>query len=222
MVAMTDDRKQQLLDLLKRRAPVSVAELADDLGVTHEAVRQHLVALERRGLVVSRSRPAGGRGRPAYEFLLSDLARDLFPDRHADLTVELIGTVRRALGDEALRKVVDVRARTQLRSYRLRLPGPDAPLEERAEALAEQRTREGYMAEVRRDDDGSLLLIEHHCPVCEAAKACTGICSTELDVFRKVLSDARVEREQHLLEGDARCVYRIRTRTGDRHGAGRR
>jgi predicted ArsR family transcriptional regulator len=76
-------------------------------------------------------------------------------------------------------------------------------------ALAKQRSVEGYMAEARPDGD-DMLLIEHHCPVCSAASACAGLCRGELDLFRGVLGpDVMVERTQHLLAGDARCVYRI-------------
>ena len=66
------------------------------------------------------------------------------------------------------------------------------------------------MAEVVEDDDGGLLLIEHHCPICDAAKACQAFCSTELELFQAVLGpDVSVKREQHLLSGSERCVYRV-------------
>ena len=65
------------------------------------------------------------------------------------------------------------------------------------------------MAEVRVDGR-DVVLVEHHCPVCEAATACTGLCRAELELFRDVLgSDVSVTREQHLLSGDERCAYRI-------------
>ncbi len=57
---------------------------------------------------------------------------------------------------------------------------------------------------------GGYLLVEHHCPICEAATACSGLCAAELDVFQAALGEgARVERVQHLLSGDERCVYRV-------------
>ena len=60
-------------------------------------------------------------------------------------------------------------------------------------------------------DPDDLLLIEHHCPICEAAEACAGFCRAELGVFRAVLGDGvSVERTEHLLSGGARCAYRIR------------
>jgi predicted ArsR family transcriptional regulator len=76
-------------------------------------------------------------------------------------------------------------------------------------ALGEQRTAEGYLAEVvHRGND--LLLIEHHCPICSAATACQGLCRSELEVFQAALgASVTVTREEHLLSGDARCAYRI-------------
>ena len=67
------------------------------------------------------------------------------------------------------------------------------------------------MAEVRRDaETGDLMLVENHCPVCAAARVCTGLCREELSLFRQVLGDdVRVERVTHILSGAGRCAYRI-------------
>ena len=79
----------------------------------------------------------------------------------------------------------------------------------RLQRLAELRTAEGYLAEVVSDDDGHVL-VEHHCPVRDAAGACEGLCGAELELFRNVLGPGvSVERAQHLLSGDGRCAYRI-------------
>ena len=84
------------------------------------------------------------------------------------------------------------------------------PLVERATLLAEQRAEEGYMVDVKRQPDGTLLLVENHCPICVAAKACQGFCKFELNLFRDMLgSDAKVAREEHIVAGARRCAYRI-------------
>jgi predicted ArsR family transcriptional regulator len=68
------------------------------------------------------------------------------------------------------------------------------------------------MARAERDSR-DWLLIEDHCPICVAAQACQGFCRAELELFREVLgTDAQVVREQHLLAGARRCVYRIGTK----------
>jgi len=67
------------------------------------------------------------------------------------------------------------------------------------------------MAEVLRQPDDSFLLIENHCPICAAATACSKLCDAELQVFQAILGEGTViEREEHMLAGDRRCVYRIR------------
>jgi predicted ArsR family transcriptional regulator len=206
------DAQRRIVERLQRVDWAAAPALADDLGLTGAAVRQHLDALLALGLVAHDTGSAEGRrGRPALRWRLTPLARSLFPDRHADLTVELLDLMRDELGEDAVDRVIERRAAKQAVAYGEALSGRDG--RRRAERLAELRTAEGYEAEVVDGGDGDLLLVEHHCPVCEAASACQGLCRGELETFRSALGDAvTVDREQHLLAGDARCVYRIRRR----------
>ena len=203
------ETKRRIVDRLKR-ADTTVPELAGALGLTEAAVRQHLDALSENGLVTSRTGTTEGRGRPATVWSLTDLAQELFPDRHDDLTVELIGAVRTALGDDGLTRVIEARADQQRASYVRAVPKRGS-LRERVEALARVRTEEGYVAEAVDAPDGrGMLLVGHHCPICAAATSCPGLCRSELDLFREVLGPkVAVERTQHLLGGDRRCAYRI-------------
>lgn len=203
--------QRRIVDHLKRSSPSTTADLAAALGISGAAVRPQLAELEERGLVEQHQLPASGRGRPPSAWSLTALAIDLFPDRHRDLTVELIDAVRNAVGEEGLDAVLAERDRVQLRALKVAM-GDRTALRERAEVLADHRSRQGYMAEVV-DDGDSLLLVEHHCPVCAAAESCQGLCRNELELFKDALgAGADVERTQHLLSGDDRCVYRIRTR----------
>jgi predicted ArsR family transcriptional regulator len=153
-----------------------------------------------------------GRGRPASRWQLTSRADALFPDRHTDLSVSLIRGLRASLGEVGLNQVLQARDGELIQTYRALLdPLEPTDILRRADALAGIRTDEGYMAEARTDGETEVLLIENHCPICEGARACTALCRSELEVFRTVLGgDVSVEREQHLLAGDRRCVYRIR------------
>ena len=208
--------KRRLLDELKRREPATVGELADALGLTEVAVRQHLAALEADALVAAAPGPAAARGRPPTTWTVTDAARTLFPDHHAQLAVEIIDAVRTSIGEDGLRRVIDARATAQVDAYRRRIPVADATIRARVGALARLRTDEGYMAEAVRESPDSYLLIERHCPICDAASACTGICRAEWDVFRQVLGDdVTVDRVEHVLSGDTRCTYRIQSRASE-------
>ena len=197
----------RMLGILKRRGPQRAADLASALGVTAEAARQQLVQLEQAGLVNSES-PKRGVGRPSRVWSLTAAGHARFPDTHSELTVQLIGAIRGALGERALDRVIGMRQEGIRQSYRAALEGART-LGTRVARLAKIRAREGYMAEWRRDGDG-FLLVENHCPICAAATACQGFCRSELEIFRDALGgDAEVERVEHLLAGARRCAYRI-------------
>src|SRR3954467_12434111 len=206
MADQLSDAKRRIIERLKRVESATAPELASGFGLTDTAVRQHLEALEALGLVERSASEPAGRGRPPVPWHLTSLATSLFPDRHGDLTVELLGSIRTALGEDGLSKVIGTRAKAQEDAYRHALPEGGCPLAERVLRLAEVRSAEGYLAESVAADDGSVLLVEHHCPIAEAARACTGLCQSELELFRRVLGDdVTVERTQHLMAGDMRC-----------------
>src|SRR5678815_998843 len=200
--------RRAITKLLKTEGPIDSAQLAERLGLTAMAVRQHLYVLQREGLVTAEERPVP-IGRPAKFWRLTREADHLFPEAYAELSVALIDSVKDAFGDEGLERVLTSRCARQRVDYGKRIKLHDS-LDRKMTELAKVRSEEGYMAEVRREDDGSFLLVENHCPICAAANACQGFCSTELDLFRSVLGPGvTIERAEHIIKGDNRCVYRV-------------
>ncbi|MFQ5562939.1 MAG: helix-turn-helix transcriptional regulator [Parvularculaceae bacterium] len=202
--------RSTLLDLLKRQGEQSAGALGAALGVTPMAARLHLYALEAEGLVTARSE-AKGRGRPTKLWMLTDDAARVFPDAHQDLAVEMIESVEGLFGAAGLARLIRKHGDKQRKIYGEKLGGAKTP-GERVRRLAKARADEGYMAEAKRDGR-DWLLIENHCPICSAAKACTNLCANELKVFQDVLGpDVSIAREEHILAGARRCVYRVTTR----------
>ncbi|BCO12284.1 transcriptional regulator [Aeromonas hydrophila] len=203
MNASTD----KILFLLKSHGPQSAAELGEQLQMTSMGARQHLMTLEADGWV-SFNDEVRGRGRPVRLWHLTEQAWQRFPDSHSELTLQLIDNIQQLFGEVGMERLIAQREQQQLARYQAELTQP--ALADRLAALTAQRTREGYMADFRQEEDGSWLLWESHCPICAAARACRGFCRSELEMFRRLLAPAGVEREQYLLEGDHRCLYRIR------------
>ena len=210
--------RRAILEILKRQDPQDAAGLAAQLGLSAMAVRQHLYALQEQKLVTF-AEQAGPVGRPAKLWRLTAEADRFFPDGHAELTLDLIGAMKTAFGAAGLERLLTVRAAEQLEAYRQRIK-PRASLQQKLTTLAAIRSEEGYMAEVQADGRDYLLL-EHHCPICTAAAACSGLCAAELAVFQGVLGDeATIEREDHILAGARRCAYRVtRRERAKAHGA---
>jgi predicted ArsR family transcriptional regulator len=209
MQTATADR---ILYQLKTKGPQTAAPMAAKLGVTAMAVRQHLYRLMQQGLVeyLDERQPVG---RPARVWRLTASAVSRFPDSHAELTLEVIGAVRTAFGERGLERLLHERTKRQKEAYARRLSKAGRGLVRRARALAEIRREQGYMAECVLQEDGSILLMENHCPICAAASSCQGLCREELSLFRSLLGEqSRVERIDHILAGARRCAYMITRR----------
>lgn len=200
--------RQTIVDLLKQHGPMDVATLSQELSITGMAVRQHLYSLQGKGLVdfEEEARPMG---RPAKLWRLTSEANRLFPTGYSELTVSLIDAMKESFGQSGLDKLLHVRNKKLHDQYLARMSDA-TDLKEKLRRLAAIRTDEGYMAEIREQEDGQFLFVEKHCPICDAAAACTQLCQNELSLFRSLLGDdVHIERTEHLLTGENRCVYKV-------------
>lgn len=203
-LSATSDR---ILFLIKSRGPTSTARLAQALGLTPEAARQQVQKMVAAGLLDGRLEAAAGVGRPRQNWALTEAGNRRFPDTHAQLTVQLIGSVRQLFGEQGLERLISQRESDARALYQQRCTGKTVA--KRLEQLAVVRSEEGYMARVERDGK-DWLLIEDHCPICAAARSCQGFCRSELSLFQDTIGGGcHITREQHVLAGASRCVYRV-------------
>lgn len=199
----------QILFLMKTRGRKTAQQLAELLGVTSMGARRQLEAALEKGLVQCED-VADKVGRPARYWTLSDAGHARFPDRHSDLAVQLIEQTRSVFGQAGLERLIEAREQAIEAHYKMEVQDHDG-LHQRVEALARVRDAEGYMADAEAQPDGSVLLIENHCPICAAARECQNFCRSELEIFQRVMGDGcTVERAEHLLAGARRCVYVIK------------
>ena len=205
-VIVSDRTPDRLMLLLKSHGRLTTGALAERLGISVPGTRQHLVRLRDDGLVSSVAVPAGV-GRPAQGWELTASGHRRFPDTHAEVLVAMLRSMRDVLGEAALDAVIEARGKETERLYRARL-AERSELPDKLAALAEIRREEGYMAQLEARDDG-WLLIENHCPICAAARACQGFCRSELAIFSSLLAPANVTRVEYLMDGARRCAYRI-------------
>lgn len=194
------------------RGAQSASAIAREFGMTTEGARLHLVKLAGEELV--RPEPAPGCvGRPVIRYSLTALGNARFPDAHAELSAQILTSVKGTLGEEAFERLMHSREQTTLARYRIALRDTE-DLEEKLSRLVQIRIDEGYMAEWQKKQD-SYLLIENHCPICTAAAVCPEFCQSELRNFRQVLGNGlQVLRDEHIIGGARRCAYVISRENG--------
>jgi len=203
--------KQPIIDriliAIKMKGEITAAFLATELGITKEGARLNLLKLADDGLVQSIVKNERV-GRPITYYTLSEKGMSWLPDAHAQVTVELLRSVKELLGENALELLIGDREKHTYQRYERALQNT-LTLEKRLELLARVRSEEGYMAEWKKEN-GEYFLIENHCPICAAATECQGFCRAELKNFKSLLGEEyQVERISHIVSGGQRCVYRI-------------
>lgn len=199
--------QDRLLTFLKMHGPQTTAAAGHVLETSKENARQHLQKMADEGLIEASSL-SRGVGRPQQIWSLTAAGHAQFPDAHAELTLSLIKSVRQILGEEALEQLILARENDMREAYASVLQQENIEL--RLTALAELRSREGYMAEWQSTPDGGWVFEEKHCPICAAATVCQGFCRSELTLFRELLgAEFTIERVEYLLSGARRCTYRI-------------
>jgi len=123
MITLLGLRQQQLLTLLlQNKEGLTVEDLSKALGITDNAVRQHLTALERDGIVAKGETQSTG-GRPEHLFGLTTVGHELFPRHYSWFAELLISSLREEQGTEALRERLEGMGRAVGRQVAARLGG---------------------------------------------------------------------------------------------------
>ncbi len=197
----------RILILLKMRGEATSLLIAKELALSKEGARKHLLNLSEKNLVKATVK-SEGVGRPSTYYSLTDKGLSRFPDTHADITVQLLRSIKKLLGDNALKLLINDRETVIYNRYAKEMEGL-ATIEQKLDTLSKKRSEEGYLAKWKKVDD-TYYLIENHCPICAAATECQGFCRSELHNFKQLIGpEYDMERVEYIIEGGNRCVYKI-------------
>lgn len=153
-----------------RRGSRTVEDLRCALEITDNAVRAHLSALERDGIVHQASTRPSGR-RPAIVYELTDLAERGFSKAYMPVLTRLVDALSERMATEDLELLLhDVGERLAREEQAL-----TGNFRERAEAAAQVLTSLGGLAEVA-DVDGHLEIRGFSCPLADAVRAQPATC----------------------------------------------
>jgi predicted ArsR family transcriptional regulator len=202
---MSETSDRPLLDLIRRRGPLTVAEMAAALGVTATAVRNRLSRLVGSGMVERSAEPVG-RGRPRHVYRASVEAHRRLGQNYADLAVVLWDEMMRTVPDPKLRRLLFARITDRLAEhYRTQIEGED--WEGRLVQLGTILHDRGVETEVTRGDGGATpVLKQHSCPYYELAEEDRTICAMERKMFEKVLGKG-LRLSQCRLDGHRSCDF---------------
>jgi predicted ArsR family transcriptional regulator len=203
--------KKKLLYYLKTMQQAGLEELANVMKISRMAVHKHLAALQDRGLVEG-VQTRGHVGRPKMVYQLTTQGKTVFPRSYSAIALYALDFIERNMGKEAVQMVLHERQNELFDQYHGRLK--DFDFDKRVKELAKIRDEEGYMAESRKESkrgNGKYVLLEYNCPIIHIAEKHWEACSTETELFEKLL-DADIHTTHRAAKGDLVCKFAIKER----------
>ena len=200
--------RMEILELLRRRGRCSAETIAVDLGVTANAIRQHLTNLERDGLVASQPERSG-RGRPSLLFALTERADSVFPKRYGQLATMVLQEVQEMGGPEALDEVFARVAARHAASMERDLDGLD--FDERMRRVVSWIGRAGTLVEQSESPEGIRVTI-HNCPFRNTALKFPQVCTITPQLISR-LTGAAVSQSDSIHRRDPYCSFVVQRHT---------
>ena len=200
--AQSKGTRTRLLALL-REGEWTVDELAARLGLTDNAVRFHLEALERSGTVEKSSlRRSGGAGQPAVLYSLSASGEEAFSRAYAPLLIAFLEELREQMNTAQLASFLkrigkrlgkDVRARS-------------GSLASRVNGASELLNGLGGVTSVEKNGN-TYQIVGRACPVSRAVEADHCVCAAVTSLVAEVVGANVTERCDR--SGHPRCCFEI-------------
>jgi predicted ArsR family transcriptional regulator len=155
---------------LLRRGGSTVDELAGALELTDNAVRAHLIALERDGLI-RQGEPRRTGGKPSFTYELAPEAERLFPKAYGLLLSQVLDVLEDRMPPEELGDML----REVGRRVAAGQPAPVGDLRSRVDRAQALLSSLGGLSDVE-EVEGGFLIVGCSCPISAAVEGTADAC----------------------------------------------
>lgn len=192
--------------LLKKKGSMSVEELSKEINITSMGVRQHLLILERNG-IVEHITMKQGVGRPGFLYKLTESAENLFPKRYHNLLIDTLSDIAEKEGRE---RIMDIfkRRRERLFNERIGLLTEKTDLRDKVTTLAWLLNKEGNMVEID-ENDKYYKLKQYNCTIHKVALRFKEACINDHELIKDLIGAKGIIHKERISDGSQACVYLI-------------
>ncbi len=210
MLETLGQRQKQLLQLLlKTKQGMSVDALSVRLQITRNAVRQHLAALQRDGLIAAGETRASG-GRPQQLYVLTDKAKEFFPRHYSWFAELLVESIEKESGPEGLRERLRALGSAVAQKLLDQHPGLKNR-EEKVRKLSEVMQNIGYGCDSETERDDALVIEADNCVFHNLAMKNPEVCHFDLALL-STFTGSKVDHQECMARGGGVCRFKFKAR----------
>jgi len=208
-----ESTRDQILRHIRGHREVGVAQLAEALGLSAQAVRRHLDGLRADGLIDVRQE-RHGVGRPAMLFFATERGEELGGRTYLQLLSRMFrhlekldgSQVSGATGPQVVDQVFSGIAEEVAADHKSEVRGQT--LDQRVEEVSRALRREGIVDGWNKDGD-AFHLVNGECPYLRLAEMSEAACNADRHSI-ELLVGADVEQTRRIVDGAPICEYIVR------------
>lgn len=201
-------RQQQILNLLlEKKSGLCIDEIAAALGISRNAVQQHLNKLERDGYVElgSLNKTAG---RPVRSFVLTEAGFNSFPKQYAWFSELVLSNLKEKMGHEAFLQYLHQLGLSLSQSLLPRFDG--LPIDRKIEELIKVMDNLGFQTRSSAEQTEQPPSIEaFNCVYHDLANKYEEICEFDRTLISTLLNQ-EIDHAECMAKGGAKCCFKIK------------
>jgi predicted ArsR family transcriptional regulator len=209
-----ESTREQFLRYVRGRRETTVAQLADSLHLSQQAVRRHLDGLRADGLVDVRQE-RHGVGRPTLLFYTTERGEELAGRTYLQMLTRMFkhlekldaSQVSGADGQQVLEQVFSGIASEMAADHIGEVHG--ATLDQRIDEVSKALEREGIVDSWEKLDNGTYHIVNEECPYLRLAELSDAACKSDRRSI-ELLIGADVEQTLRIVDGAPACEYIVR------------
>lgn len=209
MIELLGKTQQDLMRLLnKYKDGLTISDLSERLGVTRNAVKQHLTSLEKNNLVGPGEFHKTG-GRPTQIYVLTPKGRERFPRQYSWFAEMLLENIRGEKDQKGLRQFLERLAANISSRYLDELSNLKG--QQRIRKVADILSEMGYEAEVVPSKDKLELakLEVSNCVFYQLTNSCPEICSFDQSLLSR-MTGHKMEQQSCITGGGNVCCFGVK------------
>ena len=192
-----ESTREQILRYVRGRRETTVAQLAESLGLSQQAVRRHLDGLRADGLVDVRQE-RNGVGRTYLQMLTR-----LFKHLEKLESSQVSGADGRQVLEQVFAGIASEMAADHLGEVH------GSTLDQRIDEASKALEREGIVDSWEKLDNGTYQIVNEECPYLRLAEMSDAACKSDRRSI-ELLIGAEVEQTMRIVDGAPVCEYIVR------------
>lgn len=209
----TFGHRQQLLltALLHHRGGLTVDQLIQELGISRNAVHQHLSSLEGGGFITNTSLNQTG-GRPSRIYTLTDHGMELFPRHYSLFSNLLFRWIKEKLGSRDAKKCMADLGKQVANEFSAQVEKA-ATSEEKIDTVVKIMKDLGYDTKAEKRQGKTSEIVANNCVFHQLASENNEVCELDISFLTNILKH-RIEHKECMVKGGSCCRFALSKKRG--------